>query len=249
MVRTILAILFTTVFIATAGAQDRAVQQLIHGKKYFWEAKFDQAIAALKNVINAEDATRKHLFEAYLYQGFVLLRRDAPTSEAHALFEKAIRIAPHRDIDDPIIPPDLVASFEQAKERILGCYYVITEPPDADLMVVNGDSVVSSHKTPVKICELADTQYQLLIKKPGYESKFVALDLSAGATDTVNVALTGTMAQAESESDKGGKFWSWLIRGGVVAGTAAVLYMTVVDEGAQTQEGLLPSPPDRPSTE
>jgi len=240
-----LSILFTAVLVSSGWSQDRALQQLIHGKKYFWEAKFDQAIAALNNVIEADDVSKDNLFEAYLYHGFVLLRRNAPPSDAYAYFEKAIRLYPQRRIDDPVIPPDLIESFEQVRERLMGCYYVITEPPEADLMVIDGDSVRSSHKTPVEICDLADTDYQLLLKKPGYESQFVPLNLRAGQTDTVNVALSTTTAK--TVPSQGSRFWPWLVRGGVVAGAAAVLYLTVLDEGVGTETGeQLPGPPPRP---
>jgi hypothetical protein len=115
-------------------------------------------------------------------------------------------------------------------------------------MVIDGDSVVSSHRTPVEICDLTDTSYQLLIKKPGYESQFVPLDLRAGETDTVNVALSTTTAR--NASSQGGRVWPWLIRGGVVAGAAAVLYLTVVDKGVEPEAGLLPEPPgDRPDVD
>ena len=34
--------------------QDSSLQNLIHGKKFFWEAKFDQALASLKKVTTVE---------------------------------------------------------------------------------------------------------------------------------------------------------------------------------------------------
>lgn len=242
---TVSIFLLTAVFVSSGWSQDRALQQLIQGKKLFWEAKFDQAIAALNNVINADEVSEDNLFEAHLYHGFVLLRRNAPPSQAYAHFEKAIRLYPRREIDDPAIPPDLIESFEEIRGRLLGCYYVITEPAGADLMVVEGDSVRSSHETPVAICELADTDYQLLLKKPGYESRFVPLDLQAGKTDTVNVALSATTAKRIPSEGSG--IWPWVVRGSVIAGAAAVIYLTVVDEGVETAEGSqLPGPPDRP---
>lgn len=239
-------ILFGGILTATPGmGQDQALQQLIRGKKFFWEAKFDESLQALKQVTAIEDAKREYLFEAYLYTGFVLLRQNAPGSEVRAVFTEAINLDPKRKLDEMVIPPDLTDSFYGVRNQLVGCLYIISEPDDVDIVGVEGDSILFDETTPILICDLVDKEYQLLLTEEGYEQQFIPLELTAGLTDTLFVTLTPTYAQ-KSGGKKGLK---WIVRGGILATAGAVLYKTVIEssgEGGSAGEEL-PAPPARPA--
>jgi len=233
--------LFTT---ATAGfGQDRALQHLIQGKKLFWEAKFDQALGALRQAVGVRDAKTEYLFEAYLYMGFVLTRQGAPNSDIDAAFEQAIKLDPSRELDEMLIPPDLTERFNAVRDELVGCLYVVTDPPDLNLVVVQNDSVLYRETAPATICDLVSRDYQLLFTKEGYEQQLIPLDLEAGIVDTLRVTL-----ELSLQTDKGGTgLLGWLARGGVAVAAAAVIYKTVLEGGADSNLRELPAPPDRPT--
>ncbi|MFQ5639416.1 MAG: hypothetical protein ACE5IR_15635 [bacterium] len=228
---------------AEASAQDKALQQLIQGKKFFWEAKFGQSMQALRQVVGVPYAKTEYLFEAYLYMGFVLTRQNASASEVNAAFEQAIKLDPKRKLDEVVIPPDLMESFGAIRKQLVGCLYVSAEQPDIHFLVVRRDSILYSIKAPTEICDLSSRNYQLLASKAGYEEQLLPLHFSPGKTDTMFVSLKESFVE-EIRGKK--KFLGWMVRGGLVAGVAAVLYMTVLENGESTLTDL-PSPPDRPS--
>lgn len=225
-----------------AQAQDQALQNLIQGKKFFWEAKFDRALTALRQVTQIPDAKREYLFEAFLYTGFVLLRQDAPLAEANSVFRQAINLDPRRRLDEMVIPPDLSEPFYDVRNQMVGCMYVITEPEEVDIVGVMGDSVLFDETTPLLVCDLVTSNYQLLLSESGYEQEFIPLQLTAGKTDTVRVSLKQGFAQ---KGGGGGKKsgMKWLIRGGVVAAAGLVIYTTV--SGGESD--ALPGPPSHPN--
>ncbi len=230
------------VFTSVTFGQDKALQQLIQGKKMFWEARFDQASSHLKEVIGIPGAKTEYLFEAYLYLGFVLMRQNAPGSEVNAAFEQAVKIDPKRRLDELVIPPDLTSRFDSVRNRLVGCLYIQSEPPDAKLVVLYEDSVIYNFTTPSVLCELLTKNYQILLTKDGYEQQFLPLQLTGGKMDTLSVTLHST----STEQKKGGKrAWIWVARGGIVTTAAAVLYKTVLSGGGDNLENL-PAPPSRP---
>ena len=222
--------------------QDRALQQLIVGKKHFWEARFDEAATALKEVVGVPNVKSEYLFEAYLYLGFVLTRQQAPASDANEAFEQAIKIDPKRKLDELVIPPDLTTRFNEVRDRLVGCLHVSTDPPDAKLVVVMGDSVIYTASSPALLCELVTKNYEILVTKDGYDQVFQPLQLSAGKVDSVAVTLT-TSATAHK---KGKRIFPWLARGGIVAVAGAVIYTTVL-QSKENGSDALPTPPSRPA--
>lgn len=234
--------LLTGLFSAsTLSAQDVALQSLIQGKKFFWEAKFDRAINALRRVTQVKDAKREYLFEAHLYSGFVLLRQDAPSSEVRSVFTKAVNLDPRRKLDEMVIPPDLSEPFYEVRDKLVGCLYITSEPEEVDLVGVKGDSVLFDETTPLLVCDLVNQDYQLLLTEKGYEQQFIPLNLKAGKTDTLHVQLEASFAQKGGGSKKKGI--KWAIRGGVVVAAGAVLYSTL----SGGDSGDLPGPPSHPS--
>lgn len=235
------ATLVASLFLAgSAVAQDQALQKLIHGKKFFWEAKFNQALTSLKQVTEIKDAKREYLFEAYLYTGFVLLRQKAPGSEVESVFSQAIRLEPRRKLDEMVIPPDLIEPFYDARNKLVGCLYIVTEPEEVDIIGVKGDSVLFDETTPLQVCDLVDNDYQLLLSEEGYDQQFIPLKLNPGKTDTLHIALDRIYAQG------GGKTGlKWALRGGILVAAGAVLYKTVIAGGDDAVEDL-PGPPARP---
>lgn len=230
------------VWTSMAAAQDRALQQLIVGKKHFWEARFDQAAAALREVIGIPNVKSEYLFEAYLYLGFVLMRQNAPASDVNNAFEQAIKIDPKRKLDELVIPPDLIARFNVVRDQLVGCLYFSTDPPDARLAVVMEDSVIYTTSSPALLCELITKNYQILVTKDGYEQQFLPLQLTAGKIDSVSVTL-----QAAATAQKKGKgMWGWVARGGIVAVAGAVIYSTVLQSKEEGGAETLPAPPARP---
>ncbi|NIR52393.1 hypothetical protein GWO43_27545, partial [candidate division KSB1 bacterium] len=191
------------------------------------------------------DAKTEYLFEAYLYMGFVLTRQNAPLYEVNAAFEQAVKMDPKRQLDELVIPPDLTEKFNAVRDQLVGCLYVTTEPIDANLMVVQNDSIVFNMATPTVLCELVNRNYQLLLTKEDYEEQFMPLNLTAGTTDTLFVTLKPSLSSSKQKKGKKSA-WGWVARGGIVAAAAAVLYKTVVEGGDENLEEL-PAPPDRPS--
>ncbi len=227
--------------VSRASAQDVALQSLIQGKKFFWEAKFDRAINALRRVTQVQDAKREYLFEAHLYSGFVLLRQNAPNSEVRTVFTNAVNLDPRRKLDEMVIPPDLSEPFYEVRNKLVGCLYITSEPEEVDLVGVKGDSVLFDETTPLLVCDLVNQDYQLLLTEKGYEQQFIPLNLKAGKTDTLHVALEASFAQGGGRGKKKGI--KWIIRGGVVVAAGAVLYTTL----SGSESGDLPSPPAHPN--
>ena len=221
-------------------SQEAGLRQLLEGKKYFWEAKFDRAVSTLRQVVGAKRVRTEHRFEAYLYLGFVLMRQNAPSTEVRSAFEQAIKLDPKREIDAAVIPPDLVARFNRVRDSLVGCIYVTSEPLDVEFVVVYEDSVLYSLRTPSLVCEVTNRSYELLVTDPQYMEQFSSLPLTAGKVDTLSVKLV-----RDSSHEKGQKAWTWFARGGIVATAFAVLYKTVLEGGA-TETEILPGPPGRP---
>lgn len=227
---------------AASQAQDEALQKLVHGKKFFWEAKFDEALKSLKEVLAVPEAKTEYLFEAYLYTGFVLLRQNASSTEVRDAFSRAITLDPRRQLDRLVIPPDLTEPFDEVKAGLVGCLYITSEPEEVDLVAVKGDSILFDETTPLLICDLVSKSYQLLLTEDGYEQQFIPLQLAAGKTDTLHIKLNKTYASGSSK-----KGLKWVVRGGILAAAGAVLYKTVIDSG--TPADKLPVPPSHPETQ
>ncbi len=236
--RRILVLLALTLLAAPAYPQDQALQNLIHGKKFFWEAKFDQALTSLKAVTEIESARPEYLFEAYLYTGFVLLRQSAPMSEVRSVFTEAIELNPRRKPDEMVIPPDLTEPFYDVRNEIVGCLYIVTVPEGAHVVGVLGDSLLFEDTAPVTVCDVVTRDYQLLISERGYEQTFLPLALTAGKTDTLAVILHPARSGGGKKNAA-----KWMIRGGLAVGVGAILYKAVLESKGET----LPGPPAHPS--
>ncbi|MCH7754966.1 hypothetical protein IH970_07565 [candidate division KSB1 bacterium] len=225
-------------------AQEEAIQKLNKGKRYFWEARFDQAIAYLKEVTEMPNVSNQVLFDAYLHLGFVLTRHHATEGEITSAFEEAVRANPRMELDETVIPPDLSERFNEVRNRLVGCLYVTSEHANVNIIAIKNGLVSYNKNTPTLICELVDESYQLIFTERGFEEQFYQLQLTAGTTDTLSVRLAQNILIGQS----GGGKWKWLAGGGIVAGAAAVLYTTVLNksEGGDGSNAL-PVPPVRPN--
>ena len=230
-------------FLNQAFSQDTALQDLIHGKKFFWEAKFDKAFTSLRNVTTITTARKDYLFEAYLYIGFVLIRQNAPLTEVRNVFKQAISIDPERDLDKSIIPPDLASPFNEIKQQMVGCLHIKSVPDKINVMGVAGDSILFESTTPFSICDLVTHDYELLFTTEGYEQKLMPLNLIPGNKDTLLVQLSSIYAKKTKR-----RGLKWAIGGGVLATAGAIVYKTVLagdDDGGGVIEVILPAPPPR----
>ena len=224
--------------------QDEAVRKLNEGKKFFWEARFDKAIAYLKEVTEMENVSDRVLFDAYLHLGFVLTRHNATEGEIASAFEQAVRANPRMELDETVIPPDLSERFNEVRERLVGCLYITSKHENVNIIAIKNGRVLYNKSTPTLICELEDESYQLIFTERGFEQKFYQMQVTAGTTDTLFVKLAQSILIGQS----GGGKWKWLAGGGVLAGAAAVLYTTVLNKGEGSDgSNALPFPPDRPS--
>jgi len=225
-------------------AQEEAIQKLNEGKKYFWEARFDQAIAYLIEVTEMPNVSNRVLFDAYLHLGFVLTRHNATEGEITSAFEEAVRANPRMELDETVIPPDLSERFNEVRNRLVGCLYITSEHANVNIIAIKNGLVSYNKNTPTLICELVDESYQLIFTERGFEEQLYQLHLTAGATDTLSVRLAQNILIGQS----GGGPWKWLAGGGIVAGAAAVLYTTVLNKGeGDDSSNALPVPPVRPN--
>lgn len=239
-------ILLGCFFITAPGLtqEDEAVHKLNEGKKFFWEARFDQAIAYLKEVTEMPNVSNRVLFDAYLHLGFVLTRHNAAEGEIASAFEQAVRANPRMELDETVIPPDLSERFNEVRDRLVGCLYVTSDHENVSIVAIKNGKVLYNKNTPSLICEVEDQTYQLIFTERGYEEQFYQMQVTAGVTDTVSVKLTRNMLIGQS----GGGKWKWLAGGGIVAGAAAVLYTTVLNKGESGGgSNALPVPPVRPN--
>ena len=189
-------------------AQEDVVQKLNDGKRYFWEAKFDQAIEYLKAVTETPNVSKRVLFDAYLHLGFVLTRNDATEQEINGAFENAVRANPRMELDETVIPPDLSERFNEVRDRLVGCLYITTVHANLNIVGIKDGTVLYNRKTPTKICEVADETYELIFTERGYEEQFYQLQLTAGVTDTLSVELAQNVLIGQSPT--GGGKWKWL---------------------------------------
>jgi hypothetical protein len=242
--RGILAVfLLGSLFITSQSwAQDGALQRLIQGKKYFWEAKFTRAATSLKSVVGIKGVKREHRYEAYLYLGFVLMRQNATSTEVNSAFEQAVKLNPKREVDTTVIPPDLATRFNRVRDNLVGCVYVTSDPPDVEFVVLHEDSILYNVTTPALLCELTNRTYELLVAEDGYEEQFMTLPFAAASLDSVEVTLV-----PEQSSGRGSKkMLTWFARGGIVATAAAVIYKTILQSKNEGNVENLPGPPARP---
>ncbi len=231
--------------ISVCWGQEQVLDNLILGKKLFWEAKFEESISHLKKVVESNTKNKEYLFEAYLYMGFSLARQNAHQAKIDSTFEQAIKIDPKRNLDELVIPPDLAEEFHNVRDKLVGCAYVNSEPIGAELMGVRGNNILFIETTPAHICELSAT-FQLHFSKQGYDGYVIPVKLKPGMVDTLFVKLNPLITQ----KSRGTKLWPW-IGGGIVVSTAAVLFKTVIGGGGGNGGGVeledLPGPPDRPT--
>lgn len=230
--------------IAPGFTQDKAVEKLNAGKRYFWEARFEQAIAYLTEVTEMDNVSNRILFDAYLHLGFVLTRNNATEGEISSAFEHAVRANPRMELDDTVIPPDLSERFNEVRNQLVGCLYLTSDHENVNIVAVKNGRVLYNKNTPILICELEDENYQLIFTERGFEEQFYQMQVIAGARDTLSVKLAQSILIGQS----GGGKWKWLAGGGVLAGAAAVLYTTVLNKGEGGDgSDALPGPPDRPN--
>jgi len=251
MIKKILILFAILTFSTACFGQAAALQHLINGKKFFWEARFADALEELSKVTEVVNARSEYIFEAYLYTGFTLQRQNASASEIEAAFTEAVRADPQRELDEIVIPPDLAAPFNKVRNEIVGCLYVYTEPIATTVVGVLGDSVLFEKIAPLTICEPASKQYQLLFTQEGFHQRFIPLKVSPGKTDTVEVLMVPLSTTKVAK--RGGKsgLKKWAIRGGVAVGAAAILYTTVLSKDGSTDGSgggdSLPTPPTHPT--
>jgi len=239
-VAVILTMLFCIGGSSEGHAQNEAVQYLIHGKKFFWDAKFKQSIESLKKVTDSADIKKEYCFEAFVYTGFVLLRQNAPKTEVEAMFLEAIRVDPERLLDEKIIPPDLTEPFYAMRDKNVGSLRIFTEPPDAKISAVKGDSLLYEKNSPLKICDMIDRDYDLLITRAGYKEELLPLVLVAGQADTLALIM-------QALDGKGGKtaLKKWGVPGALVLGAGAVFLAVKSSMGDANDGQALPEPPGR----
>ncbi len=230
-----------------AFSQGQALQSLINGKKAFWEAKFSRALSSLNKVISEQNVKDEYLFEAHLYIGFILVRQNATNSEINASFEKAVRLQPIRELDEMIIPPDLIEQFNKVRNSLVGCLYIESYPPEVNIVGVNADSILFTETTPYTICDLTKNDYQLLISELGYQEEFMPIKLVAGKVDTLMIQLIPIL-----EKGKKKKTLKWVLGGSALVAGSAILYSTVLSGGGDGGTGTgesLPGPPIRPGVQ
>lgn len=246
MKSSITIILILGCFASSSFAQGNVQQKLDDGKKFFWQARFEQAVTTLTQVTTMENATREQLFEAYLHLGFALTRRNAPSSEVDPVFEQAVRSDPQKELNEAFFPPDLTRRFHDIRNKLVGCVLVVCDHPDVDIIAVKKDSILFTQTTPALLCDLPEQSYDIVITEQGYQEEFRPISFAAGVTDTLYIELTPNALQIQADSGGGG--WKWLAGGGILAGAAAILYTTVIDKGGEESSGTqtLPAPPVRP---
>jgi hypothetical protein len=233
---------FIGLTMSVSWGQDQVQQKLIQGKNYFWEAKFEESMASLIEVAESNTTNKEYLFEAYLYMGFVLMRQDADSSAVSAAFAQAIEIDPKGKVDESVIPPDLAEKFNNVRNQMVGCIYVISEPLGSEIMGLQGENLIFVETTPALICDLVTKGFQILLTKQGFEEQVVSIRFRAGKVDTVLVTLDPVITKASG----GKKLWPWVAGGGIVVSTAAILLKSLSKGGGNGIEEL-PGPPDRPT--
>lgn len=229
-------------------SQTQALQNLINGKKAFWEAKFNRALSSLNKVISEQNIKDEYMFEAHLYTGFILVRQNATNSEINASFGNAVRLQPGRELDEMIIPPDLIAPFNEVRNSLVGCLYIESYPPEVNIVGVNADSILFTETTPFMLCDLNKNDYQLLISELGYQEEFMPIKLVAGRVDTLLIQLIPILERSQKKSTL-----KWILSGSALIAGSAILYTTVLsgdDGGGGTGTGeTLPGPPVRPGVQ
>lgn len=231
-------------------AQDKALQQLINGKKFFWEAKFDDARKSLENVLEIETAKSEYRRDAHIFLAFVLMRQGQRRAVFDRDFEAAVKLDHEYELDPKRYPPDLLEAFDRVKRNLIGCLYMEVVPEDAEIVGVKGDSILFRQTGPLDFCGLANgEEYELLVTRDGYSQELVTLKMKPGMTDSVRVTMT-----LLHNREKGGIVWPWVFRSAIVGGAAAIVYTTVLSKddepgGIPEPPGdtLLPEPPARPS--
>ena len=184
----LLVLLAAHLYVSGATAQDADLRQIMHGKRLFWEAEFDQARGIFEKVLTRKELKPAYWYDTHLFLAFTLIRSDEPEALARPHFEAAIKLDLHKKPDPAKYPPDLVADYKNVYDQLVGCVYIDSEPR-SDFMIVEGDSIHAQLKTPLHICELEQNNYQLLFSKDGYNKQLLPMPIKAGGTDTLMVKL------------------------------------------------------------
>ena len=160
----------------------------MHGKRLFWEARFEPARTALESVLQRSDLKDTYRYEAHLFLAFTLVRSNEPESVYQPHFESAIRLNFRNQLDTAKYPPDLIADYKRIHHALVGCLYIYSDP-ETEFMIIDDDSVLNRASTPIEICELVDNHFDLLFSKDGYIKQLHPLHLTPGKTDTLQITL------------------------------------------------------------
>jgi len=232
-------LIFLSILSSLAFSQGNALRQVERGMTFFYEANFEEAIAHLDRAIRSDSLSKEELFDANVYLGFALLRKGEDLAHARPYFIRAIKLKPGVTLDALRTPPDLYQIFEQTRQAILGNLYVISDPMQSFVSVIDTTGQVFLQKeTPALFENLTSDLYYVVVNKNGFNEYSTVFELKPNMTDTIAVFLL------EKQKSFLNRWWTW--GGGVAVATALLLIDFGGNQESPKEKEELPVPPKRP---
>jgi len=235
------AIFLLCLLIGPSYSQNISHEFVAKGIEAFYMADFEESIRILQNVVLNEPLGDEEQFYSYLFIGFSHIRLGSDNATVRLYFQQAVNVMPDKELDPLKIPPDLYDAFMSVKKSMLGTIVINSEPPGADVMLLEPmSSKINREVTPAIFPNLLEKSYQVLVTQNGYDTFSAQVDVRAGVSDTLNVILF------EKEKSFFAKYWPY--GAGALAATAAILVLTAGSGGENPPKPAttLPNPPARP---
>lgn len=179
---------------ATEPLAQRAREHLKKGKEYSESLKPKQAITEFKEALRilraifASLGDLSALEEAHLYLGmtYQALGKDRRAAREYRM---VLLLNPRRELDDTMVNPVVVESFNQARERLLtsmtGSISLISKP-SAAWVHMNGKPV---GYTPITIPGVYPGEHYFTMEHDGYQTWFGVLKVKPGGLEKKEVFL------------------------------------------------------------
>jgi hypothetical protein len=167
-------------FAAASFAQES--EALESGKRAYLEGRFEDSVRELQPLLETlEEATDLRDAHFFLGLNYLALGRD---DDAASQFESAVKQDPEFTPPPSLYSPDIIASYEEAQQSLVGRIHVVSEPPGAQVSLAGKEL----GKTPLESNVLAG-EYMLRVELDAHTPVERAIQVQAGEQTDVTLSL------------------------------------------------------------
>jgi len=194
----------------------------------FFRDRFDQAIAAMNNLLASPSLDRRSQILAYQFLAFSYYTLE--DGKANTLIRKVLEQDLHAEADPVIFKSDYIKFFRYQKAQNLGRVQIDSRPSGARVLINNKSAGV----TPIDTLLLSG-QYDFRLEREGFRPK-QEVYLIQGGQETISRTIA-------LERNPKFKNLRWYAAGGALLAGGTIYFLTKKDEVLAD----LPGPPGTPS--